>query len=186
VFRRRGDLPLEAVACYLCGSSEGRVLVEDPPFRVIQCSTCSLGYTTPRIRADRLQEIYDLGYFTSESAGDFGYASYAQDAPGYLETFRRKARIVQEVVPKGRLLEVGCAAGFFLKAARDAGFEAHGVEVAGSILSYARRPEARQPVPGHARGVPRAKRPSATAVMWDVVGHRRPYRGPRGARAAEA
>ena len=76
--------------CYLCGSNEGPVLVDDPPFQVRLCAKCGLGYTTPRVRADRLQEIYDLGYFTSESAGDFGYAQYADDAPGYLKTFERK------------------------------------------------------------------------------------------------
>jgi SAM-dependent methyltransferase len=148
------------------------VLVDDPPFKVIHCGACGLGYTTPRVRADRLQEIYDLGYFTSESAGDFGYASYAQDAPGYLETFRRKVRIVQKEVPKGRILEVGCAAGFFLQAARDAGYEAHGIEVAGSILSHARDVlKLDNLFQGTLAEYPGAKRSFDAAVMWDVVEH---------------
>ena len=55
------DLPLEEVACYLCGGSAGPILVDDPPFKVRLCSGCGLGYTSPRIRGDRLHELYDAG-----------------------------------------------------------------------------------------------------------------------------
>jgi SAM-dependent methyltransferase len=169
---RRGDLPLEDVPCYLCGRTDGAVLVDDPPFKVRYCAGCGLGYTTPRVQAGRLKDIYDLGYFTSESAGDFGYASYAADAPGYLETFRKKVRIVQSVVPKGRILEVGCAAGFFLAAAREAGYEAHGVEVAGSILAHARDvlklPNLFHGTLAQYAGAPRS---FDAVLMWDVVEH---------------
>lgn len=172
VFRRRGDLPLESVACYLCGRKDGRVLVDDPPFQVLCCAGCGLAYTTPRIRGERLQEIYDLGYFTSESAGDFGYASYAADAPGYLRTFQKKTRIIQRFVPKGRVLEIGCAAGFFLQAVRDAGYEGHGIEVAGSILAHARDvlklPNLFQ---GTVMQYPGERRSFDAIAMWDVIEH---------------
>jgi 2-polyprenyl-3-methyl-5-hydroxy-6-metoxy-1,4-benzoquinol methylase len=41
-------------------------------------------------------------------------------------------------LPKGRVLEVGCAAGFFLKVLERRGYEVHGVEVSGTILAHAR------------------------------------------------
>ncbi len=135
---KRRDLPVETVACYLCGATSGTTLVDDPPFRVILCDRCELGYTSPRIRADRIQDIYNLGYFSSESATDFGYASYADDREGFERTFDLKARIVQRHLPEGRVLEVGCAAGFFLDALRKRGFEVHGLEVSESILTHAR------------------------------------------------
>jgi SAM-dependent methyltransferase len=148
------------------------VLVDDPPFVVRLCAGCGLAYTTPRVKAGRLQEIYDLGYFTSESAGDFGYASYAADAPGYLRTFQKKIAIVRQHVPSGRILEVGCAAGFFLKAAADAGFEAHGVEVAGTILAHARDTLKLDRLFHGTLAEYQAPPASFDAVaMWDVVEH---------------
>jgi 2-polyprenyl-3-methyl-5-hydroxy-6-metoxy-1,4-benzoquinol methylase len=161
------------VPCYLCGSTEGPVLVDDPPFQVRLCAKCGLGYTTPRVRADRLQEIYDLGYFTSESAGDFGYAQYADDAPGYMKTFERKVRIVREYVPHGsRILEVGCAAGFFLKAARDAGYDAHGIEVSASILAHARDVlKLGNLFEGTVSDFPGQPHSYDAAALWDVVEH---------------
>jgi 2-polyprenyl-3-methyl-5-hydroxy-6-metoxy-1,4-benzoquinol methylase len=137
------------------------------------CAQCGLGYTTPRVRADRLQEIYDLGYFTSESAGDFGYARYADDSPGYLRTFERKVKIVRKFVPAGsRILEVGCAAGFFLKAARDAGYDAHGVEVSASILAHARDVlKLDNLFEGTVRDFPGKPGSYDAAALWDVVEH---------------
>src|SRR5262245_52917533 len=35
---RRGQLPLEQVSCYLCGRTDGPVLVDDPPFKVLHCA----------------------------------------------------------------------------------------------------------------------------------------------------
>jgi 2-polyprenyl-3-methyl-5-hydroxy-6-metoxy-1,4-benzoquinol methylase len=172
LFRRRGELPLESVPCYLCGRTDGPVLVNDPPFQVRSCAGCGLGYVTPRIRGERIQEIYDLGYFTSESAGGFGYTSYAADAPGYLRTFKKKVAIMRRFVPSGRVLEIGCAAGFFLAAARDAGYEAHGIEVAGSILAHARDVlklgNLFHGTLAEYRGVPRS---FDAIAMWDVVEH---------------
>ena len=81
---------------------------------------------------------------------------------------------MRKFVPAGsRILEVGCAAGFFLKAARDAGYDAHGVEVVGvDPRSRARRPEARQPVRGDAsRTSPASPGSYDAAALWDVVEH---------------
>jgi SAM-dependent methyltransferase len=137
------------------------------------CAKCGLGYTTPRIRGDKIKEIYDLGNFTSESAGDFGYAQYADDAPGYLKTFQRKVRIVRKFVPPGsRILEVGCAAGFFLKAAKEAGYDAHGVEVAGSILAHARDVLRLDNLfEGTVADYPAAAASFDAVALWDVVEH---------------
>ncbi len=135
---RRGGLPLEEAACVLCGEAPKSLLVDDPPFKVWACGGCGMGFTSPRVRADRLADIYDLGYFSSESAGDFGYASYSEDAEGYFRTFERKANLIARHLPSGRVLEIGCAAGFFLKVLERRGYDVHGVEVSGTILAHAR------------------------------------------------
>lgn len=135
---RRGLDLLESPPCHLCGREDGRVLVDDPPFKVRLCAGCGLAYTSPRVRADKLPELYDSGYFTSESAGDFGYASYTEDAAGFRRTFDLKADYVERFVRGGRVLEVGCAAGFFLDALRARGYDVHGIEIGSDVLAHAR------------------------------------------------
>src|SRR5262249_42642131 len=133
------DLPLEHVACHLCGRSDGAVLVDDPPFKVRLCAGCGLGYTSPRVAADRIHEIYADGYFRSSRAEQFGYACYADGIDGYLRTVRRKARLIRRFKEAGSVLEVGCAAGAFLEAMREIGFATTGIEVSEEILETARR-----------------------------------------------
>lgn len=134
-------LPLESVPCYLCGATAGRVLVDDPPFRVIRCDGCGLGYTSPRLRGDRIHELYEAqAYFASDAAEAFGYDDYERDVDAYLRTFRRKSRfITRHCPPPGRLLEIGAAGGAFMKVMEELGYEVSGTEVSPSMASLARR-----------------------------------------------
>lgn len=169
---RLGDLPLENVACYLCGRQDGTVLVEDPPFRVRRCAGCGLGYTSPRVHAERLHELYGERYWSSECARHFGYTSYLEEEKAYLRTFRRRARLVRRAVPPGRLLEVGCAAGYFLAVMRDLGYEVHGVEISGEAVQSARKRFGLDAV--HACRLGDAPYPAGSfdlVAMWDVVEH---------------
>ncbi|HYC77834.1 MAG TPA: class I SAM-dependent methyltransferase [Planctomycetota bacterium] len=169
---RRGLDVLETTPCLLCGRVDGETLVDDPPFRVILCAGCGLGYTSPRVRADKLPELYNAGYFTSESAGDFGYASYTADRDGFVRTFRLKADLLERHVRSGRVLEVGCAAGFFLNELRARGYETWGTEIGEDVFAHAR----------DALGLPNLYRgpletfepppePFDAAAMFDVIEH---------------
>lgn len=135
---RLAGLPLESVSCYLCGSDEGKILVDDPPFRVLRCARCGLGYTSPRIRGDHLSRLYDDGYFESERAEAYGYSGYQADLASYLKTFRAKARWVQAMEPSGSLLEIGSAGGAFLKAMEELGYEVAGFELSPAMVRFGR------------------------------------------------
>jgi SAM-dependent methyltransferase len=172
LLQRRGLDFLETTSCHLCGRTDGDVLVDDPPFRVLRCAGCGLGYTSPRVRADKLPELYSAGYFSSESAGDFGYASYTADAEGFRRTFALKADVVTRHVRGGRALEIGCAAGFFLDALRSRGFETHGLEIAEEVLAHARDvlklPNLRQ---GPLETYVPPSEPFDLVAMFDVIEH---------------
>jgi len=169
---RLGDLPLEHVSCYLCGSDDAKVLVEDPPFRVLRCRRCGLGYTSPRIDGSRIHEIYGDAYWNSDSAKDYGYTSYEEDHRGYQRTFEKRAALVQRFLPAGRVLEVGCAAGFFLDVMQQRGYEVHGLEISADIARSARHRLGTESV--HAAHLADAPFPAGRfdmVVMWDVVEH---------------
>ena len=137
-----GQLPLEVVPCYLCEVHGGDVLVDDPPFKVLQCRSCGLVYTSPRLDGARIHELYEADqYFASDAAESFGYDDYDKDVEAYIRTFRRKFRVVEQHIqaPPARLLEVGTAGGAFLKVAQDKGYEVFGTEISPSMVSAARR-----------------------------------------------
>ena len=173
VASRFDRLPLEAPPCYLCGSREGPILVHDDPFKVRLCSGCGLGYTSPRLDGARIHEIYDSTYFSSDSAKDFGYESYEGDVSGYLRTFEKKSRLLRPYLPAGAsILEVGCAAGYFLATMRDQGFDVHGVEVSSAILDTARaRFGLGNLHAGRLEDAPLPPQHFHLVAMWDVIEH---------------
>lgn len=130
---------LSEVVCGLCGNGESKLQFEESPYRVVRCSSCGLTYVTPRRNAEKLREMYLVDYWKSTSAKDFGYANYLKDEPLYLRTYRRRFKAIRRYFPSpGRVLDVGCAAGYFLSVAKENGWRCTGVEVSGEMTRFAR------------------------------------------------
>lgn len=108
---------LEHPACPVCGGVERRENVyEFPPFAVARCR-CGLWYLSPRLAEPLMHASYaDEAYFEGGAAG---YSSYQAQEPTLRPTFRGFLReLHRRGMTGGRLLEVGCAYGFFLDEAR--------------------------------------------------------------------
>ena len=131
---------VEIACCQVCAGERSRLMFESPPYRVLRCADCGLVWVTPRIADHAITEIYGADYWRSDSPKTKGYADYASEAELYLKTFRRRTRFVRRFLPPGRarILDVGCAAGFFLRVMRDAGHDVRGVEVSAAIAASAR------------------------------------------------
>jgi 2-polyprenyl-3-methyl-5-hydroxy-6-metoxy-1,4-benzoquinol methylase len=131
---------VEVDACLLCGSERFRTEFEEPPWSVRRCERCGLGWVSPRLDEAGLAEIYKSDdYWRSPSPKTQGYTDYRGDERLYLDTFRKRLRFVLRDHPRrGRSLDVGCAAGFCMAAARELGFDAHGLEISETIAEHAR------------------------------------------------
>jgi SAM-dependent methyltransferase len=106
-------------------------------FSYVVCPGCGLAHLDPVPSAAMLEAYFDEGYFTGQRTG--GYDDYERDAPLHRRNARaRLRRVTREVGPPGRLLDIGCAYGYVLDAARAAGFDAEGVEVSPVLASRVR------------------------------------------------
>jgi SAM-dependent methyltransferase len=54
-------------------------------------------------------------------------------------TFELRLKAIEKRIPPGRILDVGCATGFFLEAAEDRGWSAYGVDVNPHAVELARK-----------------------------------------------
>jgi 2-polyprenyl-3-methyl-5-hydroxy-6-metoxy-1,4-benzoquinol methylase len=138
------ETPSGAV-CPVCDSADVQVWhpaqIEDPrevsfsytfsphhnrTFQVLRCSTCTHAYCfpIPGDVAGHYRDVIDEEYLRHQRSR---YLS----AQAVLETVKRRR-------PSGRLLDVGCATGDFLAAARDMGFEAEGLELSSWSTEIAR------------------------------------------------
>jgi len=125
--------------CQVCGGSERTLVFAETPYEVFRCRGCGLVYVTPRLHGDALRAVYGEAYWRSTTPKSKGYADYAKDAPLYLKTFRRRFRLLRRELGDRRLrvLDVGCAAGFFLRVCREHGHDAFGVEISQPIAAVA-------------------------------------------------
>ncbi|MCC7178105.1 MAG: class I SAM-dependent methyltransferase [Acidobacteria bacterium] len=70
-----------------------------------------------------------MATFVNEEYTRGVYRDYVDAKPLKLATARRRLRRLAAFSPGPRLLDVGCAAGFFIEAALEAGFDASGIEL---------------------------------------------------------
>ncbi len=128
----------EISTCQVCGSSERTLKFEDAPYKVFTCSNCSFVYVSPRLTGQALLDVYNETYWKSDNPKERGYADYAKESALYLKTYRKRMKLVSKWLPKaGRILDVGCAAGYFLQVAQQHGHDVHGVELSEAIAKQA-------------------------------------------------
>ena len=118
-------MTMETVRCNLCGGeSLSRVMLAKDVnhgtpgrFTLTRCRACGLVYLNPRPSSSEIGRYYP--------------ATYGEHAAGTLpNSFSiAESEIVTRYVPgPGNILDIGCAAGYFLRTMRERGWEVSGVE----------------------------------------------------------
>ena len=125
----------ESPACLACGrDSPQRYLYARNGCSVFQCEECGLG----RSEAAHFDPAayYTKEYFSGQHAD--GYGDYRGSEPVLRREFARTVAVIQRHRAGGRLLELGCAYGFFLEEAKRC-FDVAGIELAADAAEHCRR-----------------------------------------------
>lgn len=122
--------------CPVCGSRFTRPRHRKGDYIVRSCAGCGLQFVPAELDADAVASLYGPGYFTSSGAGYRDYVG--EEATHRWQAGRYLRRLQQMGVRPGRMLDVGCAAGFFLDEARLHGWEVRGCDVSGYAAEIAR------------------------------------------------
>lgn len=168
---------VEVASCQLCGSTERSLVFRDGPFSLLRCSSCRLCYVSPRLQGEALAAVYGAEYWKSDNPRLKGYADYANEAVLYLKTFLRRMRLVRRWLPPGaRVLDVGCAAGYFLRIAAREGHDVRGIEPSSAIAAEAVRELGSERIHIGALETAPAERGFTKGsfdlvTLWDVIEH---------------
>ncbi|MBI4538192.1 MAG: class I SAM-dependent methyltransferase [Gemmatimonadetes bacterium] len=170
----------DLVPCPVCGSAGTRLYVdgedrglvpsslgssrtEVSPGRVLRCRTCELGFRQLRPSEEELARLYRR----------LDGSVYGLEEGARSRTAERHLAIVRHYVRVGRLLDVGCASGMFLRLAAEGGWSVVGIEPAETLAE--RGKEVLQ-----GRGeilcatLQEASLPAASfdvVTLWDVLEH---------------
>ena len=115
--------------CTLCQAPLGEPLIKGVEssgrsYDVCFCEACQVGITCPVPSREELERLYSREAYRGEEGKRF---NRAVEFFVFLSRKMRKRR-VKRYLPGGRILDIGCGRGLFLKVMRDDGWEVKGVE----------------------------------------------------------
>lgn len=128
---------LVEVKCNLCGSDNFKVLenVRISPLggesRLVRCKKCGLAYLNPQH-----EEAEERRFYASECFEKDPIEVWTTERLGI---FKHNLKLIKRRKKGGRLLDLGCGMGQFIKIAKDDGFDVLGMDISKPAVEYARR-----------------------------------------------
>ena len=177
------DKKMETVSCNLCGSQNFAVVYKErydleKDFdivekyrasgdemlidRVVKCKKCGLIYISPRSKPELILKGY------SEGSDD----TFVSQANAREKTFYDSLRGIEKFAPnKGKILDIGTAAGSFLSAAKKRGWKVYGCEPNKWMAQWGNKKYGLNISPGTLFEQKYKKEDFDTVTLWDVIEH---------------
>jgi ubiquinone/menaquinone biosynthesis C-methylase UbiE len=131
-------LETEKVRCNLCGADDFGILHSlGEEGNIVKCQKCGLVYRNPRPTQREIDKWYEQDFHLTEYKTLYG-VEYTQDKESISKIAQQRMEVMNSLTKPGRILDVGCAAGFFLDVARRQRWEPFGVEVSPYIAKFAK------------------------------------------------
>jgi SAM-dependent methyltransferase len=153
-------MELEEVHCIFCGPGPTSPYHTENGFAAVRCGGCGLVFVTPRPTEASMKHLYEGQETKIDLARQIANVEHT------MAEARRSLALIQEYKTRGDVLELGCAAGYFLREARRLGFGTTGIELTHQFALFAREVLGLDVREGSLLGLP------LPAHSFDVVYHR--------------
>lgn len=152
--------------CNLCGGSSAQNVFNKEGYSLVRCTDCGLLYVqNPPTDAER-EQLYKH---------EAGYHHALANDPHVIATHRKEARknlaVLTRYARSGKLLDVGCSTGLFLKLARESGFEGFGLEYSEDSARVAREVHGLPVEQGELEMQRYSSASMDVITLWDVLEH---------------
>ncbi|MBU2975112.1 class I SAM-dependent methyltransferase [Zobellia sp. B3R18] len=122
--------------CPLC-ASESKFTFKINGFDIHDCVSCNHRFANIKTDEKHVDNTYDDSYFND---GGAGYSDYLLESDLLYERGKRYAKKMEQIIgKKGRVLDVGAAAGCILKGYVDEGWNGIGIEPNHQMAQYGRK-----------------------------------------------
>ena len=117
-----------------CGE-ERKLIFAKNDYPILECKTCGHRFIKIADHEAHLSDVYSDEYFFE---GKDGYPNYLEQKDVLYEQGQRYAHLIARYTKPGKVLDVGCAAGFILKGFERAGWICYGIEPNETMAAYGR------------------------------------------------
>ena len=158
--------------CVVCGTPHPALQFTKDGHDMVRCAACGCLYVGEDPAAIDFNALYGQAYYAGGS--DTVFADYVGQERARRAQARRKLAVLRHLPPRvarqGRLLDVGCAAGFFLAEAK-AHYDVQGVELSAWSSAYARERLGLPVVTGTLMSAALPADHFDVITLWDVIEH---------------
>lgn len=152
-------------ACPTCGAGSFRKLFVKDAYTYVACVPCGMVYISPIPAQHVLEHSYE------QLSEDYFLDERRRAIDDYPQRHARELALLARSAAHGRLLDVGCATGSFLRAVQTVGFtDVSGIDIAGPSIEAARRLGLRAVAGDFEKGV---FEPASLDIvtMWNTLEH---------------
>lgn len=164
-------------SCFLCGAEDFQPLYLIHDCQIVRCPHCRLVYTREIPARLGKSFSYEEAYFQNPAFASaqiekyFGYDAYISDQENIQDKFSFCLRQIMKYQAAGKVLDLGCAAGFFLDLAHQRGFEVLGVEPSRFASRKARELFGLPVLSQTLRDAGLPAKSFDVITLWDVIEH---------------
>lgn len=159
-------------ACNLCGNTATRPYCPQNGRGLVQCAECGLVYVGEQPQPEELYALYGETYFHNDESGEVGYTDYLADEANIRKTVNKRFDHIEKFAAQnGRMLDVGCALGFFIDEASQRGWQVEGLDVSQYAVDYVRARFGYTVYNGSLSDVALPQAAYDLVTMYDVIEH---------------
>lgn len=153
-------------SCNFCKNELPRVISRKNGFHLVQCPSCGLVYVGNPPPKEELEKLYSF---------DSGYKKrFRDDTAEFKHEFTLASKnyeFIKKHKTRGRILDIGCADGSFLRVAKNNGWETYGMEISRDLVEVARKRYGLKILSGTLNETSFMTKSFDVVTMWDLIEH---------------
>jgi 2-polyprenyl-3-methyl-5-hydroxy-6-metoxy-1,4-benzoquinol methylase len=150
--------------CIICQSDKSSLMYQG----LLKCDECNYVYADCKMSDDELKKIYQKNYFHGEE-----YSNYSDEKQVHQKNFSLRVKSLKKVVdlPKSKVLEIGCAYGFFMDLVKYDVESIEGVDVTEDGVNFAKNKLGLSATCGDFLSLDFNSKKYDLITMWDTIEH---------------
>lgn len=159
-------MKMKNIRCNLCGSIKKTTYLTanryNKQFTYVKCKNCGLIYLSPQPSKRDLNKYY---------LNQYDYNCFLKNREKIIKRAKKELDLINKLVGKGKILDIGCGHGFFLEATKENGWETYGLDISKKAIQYAKNVFNLNVFQGELEGCHFKKESFDAITMWHVLEH---------------